>query len=40
MAAAMAMYAHIYGPCMRVSMTAVIAINARIYGGSNGHVNK
>jgi len=30
MAAAMAMYAHIYGPCMRVSMAAVMAIYARI----------
>ncbi len=50
MAAAMAMYAHIYGPCMRVSIGHVCAysmgyecaylwaMNAHIYGSSNGHV--
>jgi len=37
MAAVMAMYARIYGPCMRISMAAAMAMNARIYGGS---VNK
>jgi len=37
MAAAMAMYAYIYGPCMRVSMAAAMAIYAHIYGSSNGH---
>jgi len=26
----MAMYAHIYGPCMRISMAAVMAMYARI----------
>jgi len=32
MAAAMAMNAHIYGPCMRISMAAAMAMNAHIYG--------
>jgi len=27
-----AMYAHIYGPCMRISMGAAMAMNAHIYG--------
>jgi len=26
------MYAHIYGPCMRVSMAAAMAMYAHIYG--------
>jgi len=37
MAAVMAMNAHIYGPCMRISMAAAMAMYARIYGSSNGH---
>ena len=32
------MNARIYGPCMRVSMAAAMAMNAHIYGGKNGHV--
>jgi len=31
MGAAMAMNAHIYGPCMRISMGAAMAMNAHIY---------
>jgi len=30
MGARMAIYAHIYGPCMRVSMAAVMAMYTRI----------
>jgi len=37
MGAAMAMNAHIYGPCMHISMAAAMAMNAHIYGSSNGH---
>jgi len=32
-----AMNAHIYGPCMRISMEAAMAMYAHIYGSSNGH---
>jgi len=34
----MAIYARIYGPCMRISMAAAMAMYAHIYGSSNGHV--